>query len=229
MRNLSQLAGALRDICSDDDGWTPELSWAVAEWVAGHFGASAVSEYIVEARKESSVAGWGDADAVNLEPRRVTPEEAKEKLMKLIPPPYFLIDPAKTAFPDSEEIWWKAVARMLKEGKLLNDKGKPNYEQAMRYWKNMVKAKYGFRPKRTKDQSMTDQIKDKVKTASAAMGKELAKENPKQSKVSKAARLIAVQKTQKKRAKEQEKAQQQQQKSDAAKKGWEKRRGGKEE
>jgi hypothetical protein len=202
----------------DDDGWTPDLSARVAAWLAETLGAGSVAGYLGEASGE--VVG-----KLPKKDTKLTPAQAAEKLGRFIPPPWYLIDPARIPFPDSADIWWEGVARMIKEGSLLNDKGKPNYEQAMRYWKNKVKARYGFRPGRTKEQSMMDGIKGKLKSASAAMGKELQKAEPKKSRVGKAAKLIGAQRTQKKRAKELEKAAEKQKRSDASKAGWAKRKG----
>jgi hypothetical protein len=138
----------------------------------------------------------------NPRPEKLTMEQAKAKYGRYLQPPWYLIDPAQIPFPDSADFWWSAVARMATEGRIVA-RGKPNYEQAMRFWKNQVKRHYGFRPKRTKRQSMMEGIRQHLKGASRRMG--LEKQRPadqqRAGRVTMAAKLIRAQATQKRAAK----------------------------
>jgi hypothetical protein len=114
---------------------------------------------------------------------------------------------------------------MATEGKIVQ-RGKPNYEWAMRYWKNQVKRHYGFRPKRRPPVSMMEGIRRHLKGASRKMGLELQKPKGQQraGRVSMAAKLIRAQATQKRAAKQLAAQAQAEKRSAAAKKGQETRK-----
>jgi hypothetical protein len=161
----------------------------------------------------------------NPRPERLTVEDAKRKYGRYLQPPWYLIDPARIPFPDSVAFWWAGVARMATEGRIVKG-GKPNYEQAMRHWKNQVKRHYGYRPKRTRHQSMMEGIRAHLKAASRRMGLEKQKPAAQQraGRVTMAAKLIRSQATQKKAAKQLAAQGQAAQRSAAAKKGHETRK-----
>lgn len=161
----------------------------------------------------------------NPRPERLTVEDARHKYGRYLQPPWYLIDPARIPFPDSADFWWAAVARMATEGRIVKG-GKPNYEQAMRYWKNQVKRHYGYRPQRTRDASMMEGIRAHLAGASRRMGLEKQKpaEQQKAGRVRMAAKLIRAQATQKKAAKQLAVQVQAAKRSAAAKKGHETRK-----
>jgi hypothetical protein len=115
---------------------------------------------------------------------------------------------------------------MAQEGKVVGAGGKPNYLWAMRYWKNQVKRHYGFRPKRTRQESMMEGIRRHLKGASRRMGVERQKPTDKQreGRVRMAAKLIGAQRIQKRRAAELAAQGQAAQRSDAAQRGWDTRK-----
>jgi len=203
---LKSIISIEEDVC-EDDGWTDELCVLFTAWLIENVGGYSVG-LIEEGRKRT----------------KLTPMEVAHTMATAFQQPWFTLDPQYIPFPDSSEMWWKAVARVVNEGKTLGNGGKPNYMLVMRYWKNMIQRKYGFRPKRTKEMSMKEQIKKHVKMASAKMGKELAKAKPKRGSISAAARLLAGRRVQKKEFERLEKEAKRQRRSYASKKGWETRR-----
>lgn len=209
MRTAGQLAGALRAITG-----SPLRMRVRNEGLAGRL-AALLEERAIQPRMPTR----------NPRPEKLTMEQAKAKYGRYLQPPWYLIDPAQIPFPDSAAFWWSAVARMATEGRIVA-KGKPNYEQAMRFWKNQVKRHYGFRPKRTKRQSMMEGIRQHLKGASRRMGMERLKpaEKQREGRVTMAAKLISAQRTQKKAAKALAVQQVAAKRSAAAKKGHETRR-----
>ena len=138
--------------------------------------------------------------------KKLNAQQAKKKfnVPGKLQPPYYLINPKTMPVPDSADMWWKGVAKAYNEGKISMGAGRSkSYMWAMRYWKNQFRVRYGFRPKRTKEKSMMEQIMDRVKQASQIMGKELQKPKNKQVKgrISMAARLIRAVRTTKGMAK----------------------------
>jgi len=72
-------------------------------------------------------------------------------------------------FDEAEDLWKKAVARLVKDGKVFNSRDQPNVGAAVNIWKSYVARIYGFRPTRTEEQKMKDQIKDAVSGAAMFM------------------------------------------------------------
>lgn len=64
-----------------------------------------------------------------------------------------------------EAEWWVAVDEIWHSGDIWDEKNYPNYELVVRTWKNLVEKKYGFRPSRSKEQSMQSHIKSEVRRA----------------------------------------------------------------
>lgn len=198
-----------------EDSFDEDLSFLLAAWLIENFDDDFSKMQLVEANSTST--------------KKITPEEAKKKwnAKGKMEPPYWLIDPEQMPIPESDEMWWRAVAKAANEGKIsLSKSGRSeSYMWSMRYWKNYVKAKYGIRPKRTKDQRMIDAIKVAVQQASKKMGTELEKDSPKRGRIAAAARLIRAARTQKDRIKQKKDAEAKSRRVAGSKKAWETRRG----
>ena len=209
MRTAGQLAGILRAIVG-----VPLRTRVRNEGLAGQL-AALLEERAMKPRMPTR----------NPRPEQLSVEQAKAKYGRYLQPPWYLIDPAQIPFPDSAAFWWGAVARMATEGRIVA-RGKPNYEQAMRFWKNQVKRHYGYRPKRTKHQSMMEGIRQHLRGASRRMGLEKLKPADKQraGRVTMAAKLISAQRAQKRAAKALATQQAAAKRSAAAVKGHETRR-----
>jgi hypothetical protein len=177
-------------------------AWAPGTRVTTGTGLSARLGALLEAAGVPVRPVRAVAPTRNPKPQKLTVEQAKTKYGRFLQPPWYLIDPKRIPFPDSAAFWWQGVARMATEGAIVK-RGKPNYEQAMRHWKNQVKRHYGYRPKRRPPVSMMEGIRAHLKGASRRMGLELqkAKEQQKGGRVSMAAKLIRAQQTQKRAAK----------------------------
>lgn len=171
----------------DEEEWTLDHSVWLTAWLISEFGEGIVGDMLGEAK----------------EAPKVTPKDAAEKMAFLFKPPGFVVD---TPFPDTWDMWWASVADLMSKGGVMKG-GKPNYEGAMRGWKNRVEEKYGFRPTRTKERSMTDHIKQMAKGASKVISsKKKGMHVPKEI-ITQAARLMQGAGIQKKRKAEYERLQ----------------------
>jgi len=161
--------------------------------------------------------------------KKLNAAQAKKKfdVSGKLQPPYYLVNPKTMPIPDSADMWWAGVAKAYNEGKLgMGGKRSKSYMWAMRYWKNQFKVRYGFRPKRTKQHSMMDQIMGGVAAAASVMGAELKKpiKDQKKGRIAMAARLIRAVRTTKGMASKVDKELKKQKLSAAALKGWESRK-----
>lgn len=180
------------------DPWTPDHSlWFVA-WLIQEFGPSAVcnlqEDLLTEAGKKPMPRGRGP---------KITPDEASARLGTMFTPPGFVVD---TPFPDTLEMWWGSVAQVMRAGKIVGEGGKPNYKLVMRGWKNQVLDKYGFRPQRTDDQTMTDQIRHMASGAAKVVASKKAGSNFPPEVMAQAGKLLRGKRLQKQRQKEFQKA-----------------------
>lgn len=85
-------------------------------------------------------------------------------------------------FADSEDLWWQAAGKVFGTPAMWLNKGgafAPNYEDVMTGWKDQVEKKYGFRPSRTKERSMTQELQDRVKQAMELIGQVVTKNQAK--------------------------------------------------
>ena len=131
---------------------------------------------------------------------KVTADDAADKMKEFLKPPGFVVD---TPFPDTWDMWWESVADLINEGKVMKG-GKPNYEGAMTGWKNRVDERYGFRPNRTKEKTMTEMINSMVSGASKIVSsKRRGMTFPKEL-ISTAAKLLSGRNVQKRRKAEYE-------------------------
>ena len=91
-------------------------------------------------------------------------EIKKEDLFK--PPKEVTQLADKYGFKIAEKLWWKAVDEVLKdpENAFLPYKNyhMPNYRDVYSIWKDLVASLLGFRPVRTKDVKMSQQIEDEM-------------------------------------------------------------------
>lgn len=173
----------------EKEDWTIDHSiWFVA-WLIHEFGEEIVSGMLTEED------GNGP---------KVTAKDASEKMAFILKPPGFVVD---TPFPNSWDMWWQSVADLINKGKVAGKDGKPNYEGAMRGWKNRVKEQYGFRPTRTKERSMTQHIKDMVSGSSKIISSKRKGMHIPKEVIKKAAKLMQGAKIQRQRKKEYERLQ----------------------
>jgi hypothetical protein len=101
--------------------------------------------------------------------------------------------------PDSIELWWEAVSELLKRGGAydLSDPGKlkPIYRKVMSAWKDKVDAKYGYRPSRSEERSLQQDIDRNVREAAKAMRVSRSKEGVDREALSRAARAMRARRT----------------------------------
>jgi len=119
-----------------------------------------------------------------------TAQEAGEKVGQFFVPPKFITD---TPFPESTDIWWKAVTEILQAGDAFDDKGKPNYGAVVSKWKDKIAEVYGFRPTRSKKKSMGQDISTAVSQAARTMLKHRKKGGIDPEQLRKAAKLMGGQ------------------------------------
>lgn len=149
-------------------------SWLLSEFGEGVFGYESLNEDVAPV---------------------VSADKAAEKMAYFFKPPGFVVD---TPFPNTWEMWWESVADLINAGMIMNE-GRPNYEGAMRGWKNRIKEQYGFRPSRTKEHTMTEQIKQMVSGAAKIVNSKKRGMHLPTEIISKAAKLMQGSGVQKKR------------------------------
>ncbi len=109
-------------------------------------------------------------------------------------PPKTIRNIGKEEFPDSVDLWWEAVSEMLKKGGAYDlsdpNKLKPLYGKVMSAWKNKVEAKYGYRPSRSKERSLQQDIDKSIRAAAGTMRAARSKEGVSKEALSRAARAM---------------------------------------
>jgi hypothetical protein len=176
IEELQLITGVSRNQVALDDEWDEQLTLWTMAWLLN------CSCDVVEGKKQEATDKYSITDA--------------EK--KLFVPPMFVID---TPFPETEDWWWGSVRKVVDDNKTFDDKGKPNYHAVMSGWKDGIEKKHGLRPARTKERSMTDQIKGMVSKSASIMRRARAGGGEFSSKeLSDAARMLASRGHQKKKA-----------------------------
>lgn len=160
-------------------GWEPEMGILLVAWLVETFGDDILDEGKILTPSSVRAAG-GKVGMFFLPPQTIG--KAKEG-----------------TFPDAEKLWWEAVADALKSGKAFDltdpKELKPLYGKIMSAWKNKIEAKYGFRPTRSKERSMQQDIDKQIKTAAAAMRKSRGKGEVDKEALSRAAKAMRARRT----------------------------------
>lgn len=150
---LTEIEGIVDNDCLSEgelpeDGWTEDLMVYAAALLIEEFGEDVLTE--------------GKIITID------TATEMGVKVGDFFVPPAFITD---TPFTDSTKWWWEAVTEILKKGDAFDDKGRPNYGAVVSLWKNKVESEFGFRPTRSKERSMKQDISKAVSTAARTLAK----------------------------------------------------------
>lgn len=177
------------------DAWYLDDSLGEAVGWDAHMGLMLVAQ-LIEA--------FGDlGEGLILTPWKVRQDGGKVGQFFL--PPKTISKTKDGTFPDAIELWWEAVTDALKSGKaydLTDPKElKPMYGKIMSAWKDKIEAKYGFRPTRSKERSMQQDIDKQIKGAAAEMRKSRGKEKVDKKALSAAAKAMRARRTAKAKAK----------------------------
>ena len=104
---------------------------------------------------------------------RADAKERGEPVGMFFRPPRNIRKIAQDEFPDAEKLWWEAVTELLKVGSAfdLSDpkKLKPLFGKVMSIWKDKVDDQYGYRPSRSDEASLQQDIDRSIRAAARAM------------------------------------------------------------
>lgn len=114
-------------------------------------------------------------------------------------PPRYIRQISAEEFPDAEALWWQSVTELLKKGTAfdLSDpkKLKPLFKSVMSLWKDKVAEKYGYRPSRSKERGLQQEIDKSIRDAAKAMRASRSKEGVDRDALSRAARAMRARRT----------------------------------
>lgn len=177
------------------DAWYDDESFGESVGWDAHMGLMLVA-HLIEAFGELG-------ESLILTPDKVAKEGGK--IGQFFLPPQTISKTGEGTFPDAVELWWSAVTDALKSGKAFDltdpKELKPLYGKIMSLWKDKIEAKYGFRPTRSKERSMQQDIDKQIKGAAASMRRSRGKENVDRAALSAAAKAMRARRTAKAKAK----------------------------
>lgn len=125
---------------------------------------------------------------------RADAKERGEPVGMFFKPPMNIRKIGREEFPDAEKLWWEAVTELLKAGKAFDltdpKKLKPLFGKVTSIWKNKVEAQYGYRPSRSQERSLQQDIDKSIRNAAKAMRASRSKDGVDKEALSRAARAM---------------------------------------